>query len=49
MNSLAAVTITDFVKPVYLNKKKKPMDEKFATIVTKLMGILLKLKTYFKA
>lgn len=40
MNALAAVCITDFIRPAYLILKKKPIDERFATIVTKGLGII---------
>lgn len=38
MNSLAAVTITDFVKPSYLHFKNRPMKESVEGLVTKLLG-----------
>ena len=38
MNSLAAVCITDFYKPFYLWRKKKPIDETVAGWITKGLG-----------
>jgi sodium-coupled monocarboxylate transporter 8/12 len=39
MNSLAAVCITDFVRPAYGFIKKKPIEEKLATIVTRALAL----------
>ncbi len=38
MNSLAAVSLTDFVKPVYLIVFKKEMHERMTSIVAKSLG-----------
>lgn len=40
MNALAAVCITDFIRPAYLIIKKKPIDERVATVVTKSLGMI---------
>lgn len=39
MNSLAAVCITDFVRPAYKHFKKKPIDEKIAGRVTRALAL----------
>ena len=38
MNALAAVCITDFIRPAYLIIKKEPINEKVAIIVTRSLG-----------
>lgn len=38
MNSLAAVCITDFIRPAYFILKDKPIDERYATFITKSLG-----------
>jgi Na+/proline symporter len=40
MNSLAAVCITDFIRPAYGYIKKKPIEETFAAIVTRGLALL---------
>ena len=46
MNALAAVCITDFIRPAYLIIKKKPIDERVATVVTKSLGMIYHLIEY---
>ena len=49
MSSLAAICITDFIKPLYLWKMKTELNEKKATIISKLLGrpLIFALKNVF--
>ena len=40
MNSMAAVCITDYIKPLYFKNKKKKLDEKRAGTISKILALV---------
>ena len=41
LNALSALTLYDFVRPIYLNSTKKELDEKISSTLSRMFGNLI--------